>query len=82
MKNGNTKKGSSLIELEIKKSAASRILEHYVTKAQKKKKNGKGPMERKEILKMTTQAFQAKEAQFLIGLKMILFRAQLMTVQK
>lgn len=44
-KNGNAKKSSSLIELENKKSAASRILEHYVNKAQKEEEreraNGK-----------------------------------------
>lgn len=44
-KNGNTSKSSSLIELENKKSAASRILEHYVNKAQKEEEreraNGK-----------------------------------------
>ncbi|CAL4200203.1 unnamed protein product, partial [Meganyctiphanes norvegica] len=44
-KNGNSKKSSSLVELENKKSAASRILEHYVNKAQKEEEreraNGK-----------------------------------------
>lgn len=44
-KNGNGNKSSSLIELENKKSAASRILEHYVNKAQKEEEreraNGK-----------------------------------------
>lgn len=44
-KNGNANKSSSLIELENKKSAASRILEHYVNKAQKEEEreraNGK-----------------------------------------